>query len=56
LAHLRASLSNNDEAVASAITKDNVTIVLPVLNEEDAVSTVIELLEYGYTGNVTLCM
>ena len=29
------------------------TIVLPVLNEVDAVSTVIERLEAGYTDNLT---
>ena len=39
--------------MASSITENAVTIVLPVLNEVDAVSTVIERLEAGYTDNLT---
>ncbi len=37
------------EAAASSVLKDDVTVVLPVLNEEEGISVVIdELLENGY--------
>jgi dolichol-phosphate mannosyltransferase len=48
----RSAASKVDEIVGSGlkrIAKDDVTIILPVLNEEDGVRAVIdELFEYGY--------
>jgi len=52
LAQLNPSRNTEQESVPRSftITRDDVTIVLPVLNEEDGVSAVIdELLENGYT-------